>query len=404
MLDAATAALLATVAPGANGVVGINLLDPNTETLSPLASHSVPNVDRIKEATTSTFEVGYQGLINNKVLVAADVWYSEKADFVSPLVVTTPLLLLDGPSMVAYMVPLITEELVGQSGGLLDVATAQAMATGLAGQLADGGDGPGGTPGLAELPLGVVSGPEVDPSGSNLLLTYVNAGDIGLWGADFSIKAFLTDEWVLAATGSWVSDDYFDLAEIENGIAPIALNAPDLKGHALARVSERPQGPQPGDAPPGQLGLPGRIGRIRRHQMRDRPQGAAVRGGLRGPVRSGRRHGRLQGPEDSRHASGDRVQPLRRALPELRWRAGNRTLPHGAGQVRPVLACTRIGPESGRRAAREQPRVGIGAACPGPTRPVGRDGREQVRGYRWPTSTRIRAGPRARPTRLRRAA
>lgn len=230
VLDAATAALLAGVAPGANGAVGINLLDPNTQALSPLASHSVPNVDRIKEATTSTFEVGYQGLIDNKVLLAADVWYSEKADFVSPLVVTTPLLLLDGPSMVAYMVPLITEELLRASGGLIDVATAQATATGLAGQLADGGDGPGGTPGLAELPLGVVSGPQVDPSGSNLLLTYVNAGDIGLWGADFSIKAFLTDEWVLAATGSWVSDDYFDLSEIENGIAPIALNAPDLKG------------------------------------------------------------------------------------------------------------------------------------------------------------------------------
>ena len=69
------------------------------------------------------------------------------------------------------------------------------------------------------------------------MLTYVNAGDVDVYGADFSIKAFLDDKWTLSATASFVSDDYFDLGdgslgstEVEGGIVPIALNAPKTKG------------------------------------------------------------------------------------------------------------------------------------------------------------------------------
>jgi outer membrane receptor protein involved in Fe transport len=51
-------------------------------------------------------------------------------------------------------------------------------------------------------------------------------GDINLWGGDIAIQAFLTDDWILNATYSHVSDDYF---EIDDG-APIALNAPKDKG------------------------------------------------------------------------------------------------------------------------------------------------------------------------------
>ena len=229
-VDAPTAALLNSLAGGANGAVGINLFDPSTGAVGPVTSTSVPNIGELKETTTATFELGYQGLIDNRVLVVADVWYSQRRDFVSPLIVSTPLILLDGPSMVAYLVPPLTQDIIARSGGLLDPATAQAMAVTEATELADGGDGSGGTPGLAEIPLGVVSAPGVEASTANLLLTYVNAGDLDMWGADLAVKAFLTDEWTLAATGSWVSDDYFDLREIDNGVAPIALNAPELKG------------------------------------------------------------------------------------------------------------------------------------------------------------------------------
>ena len=229
-IDAATAGLLNSLALGANGNVSMNLLDAGTGAVTPLANHTVSDIGKLKESTTTTFEVGYQALVSNKVLIAADVWYSKKENFVSPLVPVTPLVLLDGATMVGYLVPALTQAIIAQSGGLLDAATAQAMAVTQATRLADGGDGVGGVPGLAEIPLGVVSASNVNSAATNLLFTYVNAGDLDMYGADFAVKAFLNDEWTLSATGSWVSDDYFDLTEIDNAIAPIALNAPALKG------------------------------------------------------------------------------------------------------------------------------------------------------------------------------
>ena len=228
-IDAATAGLLGSLSPTSSDI-GLNYLDASTGAVAPLTAGSVSNVGKLKESTTSTFEIGYQGLINNKILVAADVWYSKKENFVSPLVVRTPLLLLDGASMVGFLVGPLTQAIIAQSGGLLDEATAQGMAVAQATQLADGGDGVGGVPGMAEIPLGVVSASNVNSAAANLLFTYVNAGDLDMYGADFAVKAFLNDEWTLSATGSWVSDDYFDMTEIENAIAPIALNAPALKG------------------------------------------------------------------------------------------------------------------------------------------------------------------------------
>jgi len=68
----------------------------------------------------------------------------------------------------------------------------------------------------------------------------VNAGTVDLWGADLAIKYFVDDRWTIDGTFSWVQDDYFadDAtaaafgidADLENGIAPIALNAPKTKG------------------------------------------------------------------------------------------------------------------------------------------------------------------------------
>ena len=190
--------------------------------------NSIRNVEKLKESTTTTFEVGYQGLVNNKILIAADVWYSKKKDFVSPLVPRTPLFLLHGDDMIEFLVPRLTQAIMAQTG--LPQHIAQGLAEGQAALLANGGDGPGGEPGLEDVPLGVVSSDGVNASAPNLLFTYVNAGDLDMYGADFAVKAFLNDEWTLAATGSWVSDDYFDLTESPSLIAPIALNAPALKG------------------------------------------------------------------------------------------------------------------------------------------------------------------------------
>jgi outer membrane receptor for ferrienterochelin and colicins len=223
-IDPATAGLLGSLTPTASDI-GINVLDTNTGKVLPLALASIPDVPVLKEATNQTFEVGYQGVIDNKFMLSADVWYSERKDFVSPLVVRTPLLMLNalpqaGPNIGEYLVPI-----------LMGAGMPQAQAVATAGALAAG---------MGQIPLSVVSSPEVNATGADLMVTYVNAGTVKLWGADLGMKYFVDDRWTLAGTFSWVQDNYFaDPATaaafnmdvgLENGIAPLALNAPASKG------------------------------------------------------------------------------------------------------------------------------------------------------------------------------
>jgi iron complex outermembrane receptor protein len=228
IIDAATAGFLASLNPSDTDIP-LNMLDAGTGAFSPLNAAAILDVERLKETTSTTFELGYQGVINNKVLIAADVWHSRKENFVSPLVFRTPVLYLDATSMIGFLVPRLTQLIMATTG--LDAATAGVAALDQATQLALGPDkAVGGIPGLAETPLAVISSDQVESSATNLLVSYVNAGDVSMYGADFSIQAFLDDHWTLSSTASLVSDDYFDLTEMSNGISPIALNAPKLKG------------------------------------------------------------------------------------------------------------------------------------------------------------------------------
>jgi len=228
IIDAATAGFLASLNPSDTDIP-LNMLDAGTGAFSPLNAAAILDVERLKETTSTTFELGYQGVINNKVLIAADVWHSRKENFVSPLVFRTPVLYLDATSMIGFLVPRLTQLIMATTG--LDAAAAGVAALDQATQLALGPDrAVGGIPGLAETPLAVISSDQVESSATNLLVSYVNAGDVSMYGADFSIQAFLDDHWTLSSTASLVSDDYFDLTEMSNGISPIALNAPKLKG------------------------------------------------------------------------------------------------------------------------------------------------------------------------------
>jgi outer membrane receptor protein involved in Fe transport len=98
-----------------------------------------------------------------------------------------------------------------------DPATAAAMAEAAEGQIKGG---------IAEVPTGVVSSEEVGARGPDMIVTYLNVGDVELWGADLGLTWFLTDDFTLSGSYSHVSEDYF---EIGTGIYT-SLNAPKDKG------------------------------------------------------------------------------------------------------------------------------------------------------------------------------
>jgi iron complex outermembrane receptor protein len=201
--------------------LGTMLLNPAEGTLVPLEAAVLPPVLSVQQSNTETMELGWTGILDQRLKITADIYFTRQNDFVSPLLVQTPLVTLNGQDVAGFItgpiVSAITQQLIAAG---LDPATAQAQAqeqaAGIVPQLAEG---------IATVPLGVVSSPEIS-GGSDVVVTYRNVGDLDLWGSDLALQWFLDDEWTLNGTYSYISDDLF---EIEDG-APIALNAPQHKG------------------------------------------------------------------------------------------------------------------------------------------------------------------------------
>ena len=197
-IDAATAGLLRTLPPPTNSAVERLLLDANTGLTTSLDGAVLPDLPPIDEAYTETFELGWNGLVaNGRLSITADVYYTKKNDFVSPLVIETPLLFLDEDDVVTYLTP------------FLGAPTATALGAG-----------------VAQLPLGVVSSDQVGAQGADLIASYRNLGDFNLWGADVAFQASLTNRWSVGGVYSHISEDYIQIT----GQSPVALNAPKDKG------------------------------------------------------------------------------------------------------------------------------------------------------------------------------
>ncbi|HEX8393056.1 MAG TPA: TonB-dependent receptor [Longimicrobium sp.] len=211
-LPAQLVAYLGTLRPTA-AQVGLNYLDVASGTTGALSSLTLNDIEPIRESPSTTLEAGYKGLIADRFVLAADLWWSRKESLVTPLTIQTPLLLLNGPQLGAYLVPRL----------MADLGMSQAQATATAASLV----GSATTPGLATIPVGVISSADVDANGGQLLVTYVNVDEsIDLWGTDLSAKALVNSHWSLGSTVSFANHDRFNTANA--GL--VTLNAPRWKG------------------------------------------------------------------------------------------------------------------------------------------------------------------------------
>lgn len=166
-----------------------------------LSGVDIPDIEAIRESTTTTFEAGYKGVLMDRMFLSADLWYTINKDFVTPLTVFTPLLTMSGPELGAYLVPRLMAAGVSQ-------AQAQAIAVG-----------------MASVPVGVISSEQVNSTGAQLLATYTNVDDeMKYWGSDLAAQFLLTDAVSLTGTASFVSDEYFD-----TDVGIVTLNAPTTK-------------------------------------------------------------------------------------------------------------------------------------------------------------------------------
>ena len=214
--------------PGlANAMLTLNL---GTGSFAPATG--VFDVPRTEPTITQTVELGYKGIIGDKLVVAADVYRSDIENFVGPLKVETPNVFLDPGSLVAALGPAFAASLgdpdnaeVAQVLGALDQVS-------IPGVLEGNNNGSAVdelttlfAAGAARIPFGTVS-PEQAYDPNAVLLTYRNFGSITLYGMDLSAVYYPNDRWSISGNFSFVNDVFFEALD---GIADISLNAPKQK-------------------------------------------------------------------------------------------------------------------------------------------------------------------------------
>jgi len=187
----------------------------------------VEDIGRIRSTITNSLEVGYKGIIGDRLLLSADLYSNQVTDFVGPLRVETPNVFYDPASVQAFVLarlgPLIQGGLVSQQQAVQIIQ------------------------GLASVPLGTVA-PDQSTT-PDLILTYRNFGDVSFWGADVGAQFLATDRLSFRGSYSYVSDDCFLFSSGTSATGSecssaldIALNAPRNKGSLSARFGDVARG------------------------------------------------------------------------------------------------------------------------------------------------------------------
>ena len=190
----------------------------------------VIDVPLTRSTTTETFELGYKGVVGEKLVVAADLYHTRIKDFVSPIQVQTPNVFLDPASLGAALGASVGAALAENAELAAAVAPLDNMQ--VPGLLSGNGDGSPADEivalfagGAAGIPFGTVT-PEQAFDPTAVILTYRNFGEINLNGLDVNLVYFPSDQWSLTGSYSYVDKTLFENVD---GIADIALNAPGNK-------------------------------------------------------------------------------------------------------------------------------------------------------------------------------
>jgi iron complex outermembrane receptor protein len=195
----------------------------------------VTAIGRIDPTIFNNFEVGYQGILGDRLLVQADLYTQQIKDFVGPLRTETPNVFYEPGSVQGYVLKRLQDQ------GLLGTVVSEEEAAAI-------------IEAMASIPLGTVAPDQTEDycarSGNrpgcetDLILTYRNFGDVDLWGGDLAFQLLATDRLSFTGSYSHVSQECFDFDEDGScsGAEDIALNAPRNKGSVGALWNDVGQG------------------------------------------------------------------------------------------------------------------------------------------------------------------
>lgn len=234
------APLLPLLAPQLTQVTGfsrgtLGVLNLSTFQINPIAD--VKDISALDQTITQTLEVGYKGLLGEKLLVAVDGYYENKKDFVGPLLIETPFVFT--PTLAGDLQAALASGIANNAqlaailpAGLTPEALAQLIVAGAIDALNQAGQrtplNDPTTPVAIVDPLENAPGPGETPE---LMLAYRNFGNVDLFGIDLSLQYLASDRLSFFGNLSWVNDDFFDNKELDesNTSLALALNAPTFK-------------------------------------------------------------------------------------------------------------------------------------------------------------------------------
>ena len=228
-------ALLQLLQPGANGIAvsgvsqsRLGYLNLNNGQLDRVRD-DVNDLPPLEQSVSQTVEVGYKGVIGNRLLLAVDGYYARKRNFVGSLEMVSPLVLT--PDIETLLTDLQGAMATGIAGNETLSATLQALdlspeqVAGLIANLSRESL-------EASLPpyIGILQ-PRENTTPGQIMLTYRNFGNISYYGVDASSRFQASDQLTLFANLSWVSDNFFDADDLDEPetTRELSLNAPKTK-------------------------------------------------------------------------------------------------------------------------------------------------------------------------------
>jgi outer membrane receptor for ferrienterochelin and colicins len=201
----------------------------------------------IDNQITQTMEIGYKGILGDKFFVTLDGYYTRITNYVGPLTLASASVVFDPNDLLNALGGF------GAGGQLYDNIENSGFKSVLIGLLDDNPsyqDPTGNIQSVSgevwdelayillaasrQIPVGTVT-PEDDLVGSDVILTYVNLGNINVAGFDFAVNYLARPDLTFSASFSFVDKNRIPLAGAQGGF--VGLNAPKYKTSVSAEYA-----------------------------------------------------------------------------------------------------------------------------------------------------------------------
>lgn len=174
----------------------------------------------LKMSFTNMYEIGYNGVLQDKFAYSIDAYYNQRTDNLTPITVGSPLIVYPtaGEDLAAIVASTLNADSLAQYGlNPTAVAAIYQSAIETVTQNSSGGLNP----------LGLMSSDQ-SPTGKTLDASFYNIEEITYFGLDLSAKYYVSNDLAFFANYSWLSQVYWEEAKLSDLdiTTPFSLNLP----------------------------------------------------------------------------------------------------------------------------------------------------------------------------------